>query len=529
MQRKKVIIIGAGISGLKAASDLYRAGVTDILVLEARDRVGGRLLTIKTPEGNTYDLGASWFHDTLLNPLFKKYVLEQNHTQIYYDDATSEVYTYHETKDGGFEIPGSWGLDKVSQEIEKYIEIAKFSDLSCEDTTLYSSAVDYVYDMRKVLTADQIKYAPELLRTVELWHGISWRMMSSKYAINDNEGRNASNLDGYLKILLDMVSSIPEEIVKTGIQVKSVEKLVDGGEEHVRVTTAKGESVEADYVIVTVPQLILALPPTDSGHIYFSPRLPLEITEPLKKMHFSALGKIVIEFKLERDMFWNKNVDKFVVLAKPDRLFSEFANEVDSSRKNPINRENNDGVDDIMKPDFEDVVVPMDIHLEYFDFEKHPENIPSVYDHPIVFLNSYTSKRTPTLIALVQLPVTNYLERLKLEQVWEFLKPTLFVLANKHSKIKRISDLPIPKNIFTTHWTTDPFSRGTYAGCAPGDDPTDLILGLSKGWGRVRFGGEHTIFEGAGCAHGAWISGKREANWVLNDLGLLKEEDMYVE
>lgn len=38
--RSKVVIIGAGIAGLSAASELVQNGVTDVIILEARDRIG---------------------------------------------------------------------------------------------------------------------------------------------------------------------------------------------------------------------------------------------------------------------------------------------------------------------------------------------------------------------------------------------------------------------------------------------------------------------------------------------------------
>ena len=38
--RSKVVIIGAGIAGLSAASKLVQNGVTDVIILEARDRIG---------------------------------------------------------------------------------------------------------------------------------------------------------------------------------------------------------------------------------------------------------------------------------------------------------------------------------------------------------------------------------------------------------------------------------------------------------------------------------------------------------
>jgi monoamine oxidase len=54
----EVIVIGAGLSGLRAATRLTEAGV-DVLVLEARSRVGGRTLT-EVVDGVAYDRGGQW-------------------------------------------------------------------------------------------------------------------------------------------------------------------------------------------------------------------------------------------------------------------------------------------------------------------------------------------------------------------------------------------------------------------------------------------------------------------------------------
>ena len=44
--KQKVIVVGAGIAGLRAASVLYRHGV-EVVVLEGRDRIGGRIWTVR--------------------------------------------------------------------------------------------------------------------------------------------------------------------------------------------------------------------------------------------------------------------------------------------------------------------------------------------------------------------------------------------------------------------------------------------------------------------------------------------------
>lgn len=55
-----VAIVGAGISGLSAAWELYKSGIESIVVLEARSRVGGRTLNESLPSGSYVEQGGTW-------------------------------------------------------------------------------------------------------------------------------------------------------------------------------------------------------------------------------------------------------------------------------------------------------------------------------------------------------------------------------------------------------------------------------------------------------------------------------------
>ncbi|KIV81244.1 hypothetical protein PV11_08670 [Exophiala sideris] len=59
-----VLVVGAGLSGLQAAVDLFEAGLS-VLVLEARNRVGGKTCSVQRRDGKCIqEVGATWLNDT---------------------------------------------------------------------------------------------------------------------------------------------------------------------------------------------------------------------------------------------------------------------------------------------------------------------------------------------------------------------------------------------------------------------------------------------------------------------------------
>ena len=78
-------------------------------------------------------------------------------------------------------------------------------------------------------------------------------------------------------------------------------------------------------------------------------------------------------------------------------------------------------------------------------------------------------------------------------------------------------DVGTPTQVLTTHWSTDPETLGAYTYPTPGSSKSDF-----KRLGRtvedvLLFAGEHTIFDYAGTTHGAYMTGLRAAEAILDE------------
>jgi|GEM_PF-2989137 len=69
MKAYDIIVIGAGMSGLAAASQIYKSN-PNMIILEARDRIGGRLSSERLPDGLLFELGGELIHGTK-NPMYE--------------------------------------------------------------------------------------------------------------------------------------------------------------------------------------------------------------------------------------------------------------------------------------------------------------------------------------------------------------------------------------------------------------------------------------------------------------------------
>lgn len=471
-----VIVIGAGISGLKAASDLHEKGVST-LVLEAHTQIGGRIYTERnTSTGNHYDLGASWFHSTMENPVYDQFISKwYDPSKVKYDDYNIGFVMNNET--GTF--PAGCSINAIVDEMKYYAAHLE------KDQTLHQTVIDYLRMKKDLITTDEVKYSTAVFKMAELMNGGTWDMITSKLAYGPGTGRDSFNTIGYDKVVDRIVENYPiDEKVILNTVVKSVEKIETGkaDEATVKVTTKDGKVYQSKFIILTSSLGVLKLSvedPSEEGAITFNPPLPRSITENFSKTHFTTLGKVIVEFE---KAFWPDN-DKFLVLSIPYDVDLNVASGKACSVK------------------------PFD---DYSNFAPA-----KAFDFPCLVANFNVVRGIPSLMFLLPSQPMKQVEAASNPQEYgyELIKP----IIAKLSGLKE-SELPKPKLVLTTNWGSDPYVRGAITTCAPGDVLVNDAL--IEGFGNIRFAGEGTAYQGHACAHGAYLSGEREASVIIKKLGL---------
>ncbi|NER39694.1 MAG: FAD-dependent oxidoreductase, partial [Oscillatoria sp. SIO1A7] len=128
--KPKILVIGAGVSGLAAARELVRSGF-EVTVLEGRDRIGGRINTDRSL-GLPIDLGASWIHGIRGNPIGKLarelevpiLPTDYDNIEIYGKDGSLVSETEIERLYAIYEKTG-YKLFSLAEELEADISIAE--------------------------------------------------------------------------------------------------------------------------------------------------------------------------------------------------------------------------------------------------------------------------------------------------------------------------------------------------------------------------------------------------------------------
>jgi monoamine oxidase len=281
-----IIIIWAGISWLSAAQELEKQGIK-ALILEAKDRIGGRIYTDTLGSNIPVDLWASWIHGTTNNPI--KSIADSEGIQTIntnYEDIKN--YTNGRTL-GRYELWGLW------EDFQEYF-YEKIESLASEKQDISVWDILSEYAVREKLNQDEVNYLRDM-GTIEFSHD-AWADISKISAFSYRD-------ENYFKwqehIIPSGYSRIVEALAKgKDIKLSSRVSRIDYSGSGVIVTLDSGISYKAKKVIVTVPLGVLK-----AKKILFTPELPLSKQQAINTLAMSSFNKI---FLLYNEPFWDREV-----------------------------------------------------------------------------------------------------------------------------------------------------------------------------------------------------------------------------
>jgi hypothetical protein len=280
-----IIIIGAGVSGLTVATGLSG----DFLILEARDRIGGRVYT----NDQGMDMGAAWIHGSENNPL-NQFIDYNNMIPV----ASCNPWMHSENVSIKYlSSNGALSEEYRQQLAAKWNQIAQKIGLE-KDKTIYEAFVDIDDGFSESKDSESVTVTKEdlssFLYMIEVWCGGSVKNVSTSF-LNEANYRDALFGDyggaHYLfkngaKTLLDGIlnsCSSDNNKEKTGVRDKILYNQVvtdivyynDDGIVKIRTS---------DNCVYYCSKLCITVPPGPLKEIRFSP--------PLDELHSDALGKI---------------------------------------------------------------------------------------------------------------------------------------------------------------------------------------------------------------------------------------------
>ncbi len=282
----RVLVLGAGISGLAAARTLVDKGFR-VIVLEARNRIGGRMWT-DTSLGLPLDLGASWIHGVDENPI----------TELA-ERFGAETVVINEENGIVFNADGS---ELSAAEFEKsrilfesiYEEMAAMQEDTDEDMSL-QQAFDELIAQRNLSPEELHRLNLYILFATSLEYGADPKDLSLWNWDQDEEfgGEEVIFPGGYNQITDGLAQGLD---IRLGTVVKTVRYGEDGAE----VETSGGVFV-ADQAVVTFPLGVLK-----QAGVKFDPPLPESKQTAIQRLGMGVLNKVYLKFP---KAFWGGNIE----------------------------------------------------------------------------------------------------------------------------------------------------------------------------------------------------------------------------
>lgn len=269
-----VAVVGAGISGLSAARDLRLAGLTNLVVLEARDRVGGRSYTQQLGNGLYSDAGPTWIGpgQTAIQNLLRELEIGtvpnyyKGDSVIFVDGQATRSPASQPISDAGFferlneiafTVPtdAPWSAERAAQyDAMTYADYLATQNLSDDDRVSFDIVANLTFGAKP-------KYLSFLYVLYYIHSAGGYELLESMEG-----GAQQDRIVGGTQEIPKRIAEELGSIVRLNLPVSLI---ADWNlAEPVRLTTSSG-TVEARAVI-------LALSPSQAKDIRFAPSLPAD-------------------------------------------------------------------------------------------------------------------------------------------------------------------------------------------------------------------------------------------------------------
>ncbi|MBC2773957.1 NAD(P)/FAD-dependent oxidoreductase [Rhizobium sp. AQ_MP] len=294
----KVIVIGAGIAGLTAASSLAEAGA-EVIVLEARDRIGGRIFTDHSL-GIPVEHGANFIHGFNGNPV-AELSTEAGATPFFIDGEQWQVF-----ERGGSE-PEDFELDDVFDDLEV------IEDRAVEEAD--GDAQQSLLDIIEMFDPALLKEPIGNWALTDAYEGEFGAPLAQISALHFDAGESFDGPDAVLKEgYVTLADYLAEGLdIRLGQTARAVRHAGDV----VSVETSGGV-LTADHCIVTVPLGVLK-----SGAITFDPPLPEPQRKAIAALGFGRLAKVAVAFD---EAFWPEEPHFIGYAAETRGRFADMLN-----------------------------------------------------------------------------------------------------------------------------------------------------------------------------------------------------------
>uniref|UniRef100_A0A803LC14 Amine oxidase domain-containing protein n=1 Tax=Chenopodium quinoa TaxID=63459 RepID=A0A803LC14_CHEQI len=286
-----VIIIGAGISGISAAKQLADNGVEDVVILEASNRIGGRIRKEQFA-GVPVELGAGWIAGVggkQSNPVWE--LANRAGLRTCFSDYSNAHFNIYDR--GGKIFPSGIAADSYKKAVDSAIQRLKDEVDNTNEPPKYkevepiSTFIDF--GEREYLVADERGYEHLLYKLAETF---------------------LLTFDG--------------EILDNRLKLNTVVREIQNSRSGVTVKTEDGSIYEASYVVLSVSIGVL-----QSDLISFRPPLPRWKTEAIEKCDVMVYTKIFLKFPSK---FWPSGVEKeFFIYAHERRGYYTFWQHMDNA------------------------------------------------------------------------------------------------------------------------------------------------------------------------------------------------------